>query len=158
MQLDIKRTIFKIQLRRFILAVVSVTLIILIVFLRYYEEKILGINKTLLIILLIGIYFGYIIIEMIRQPFYIFFTDEGDKLIFRYFSLSIFNRMKSSIEIPKNEFEKYDISKSAYGMKEKIIFFRKTKQGIAKYPPVSITALSKQEKEKLLNTLKRYVK
>jgi hypothetical protein len=44
------------------------------------------------------------------------------------------------------------MKKSFYGMNENIIIYRKTTGGVAKYPGVSITALNKGDKEKMLES------
>ncbi|MBN2349885.1 MAG: hypothetical protein JXJ22_13655 [Bacteroidales bacterium] len=157
MQLDIKRTIFKIQLRRFILAILFAVIIILILFINYYDKKLFGISKVLIVLVIAAVYIGLITYEMVREPNYIYFSDNGDKIIFRYFSLSLFNKQKSSIEIPKSEFYGYELEKKS-GIKEKIILIQKTRLGVAKYPPVSLTGLNEKEKEKLIRTLDIYKK
>ena len=71
----------------------------------------------------------------------------------RYFSPGLFTARKNSIEIPKKEFAGYEIESFFMRYREKVILMRKTGKGVAKYPPVSITALSHSERHDLLISL-----
>lgn len=89
---------------------------------------------------------------------YIYYTNEGDKIIFRYQALNPFIVNPKSIEIPKRSFYKFEFTKSLFGKKTNILFYQKTKDGVAKYSPVSLTALTKKEREELDNSLKGFLK
>jgi hypothetical protein len=69
--------------------------------------------------------------------------------------MGAFTSKKSSIEIGKNEFAGYEIKKQLLGFREKLILKAKTGRGLAKYPPVSITALNLKEKKSLFQALDR---
>ena len=86
---------------------------------------------------------------------YIYFNDETNKIILRYYSMHPLSQAKRSIEIPRDSFSKYEIAESLFGIKTKIILYQKVKGGVYKYPPVSISALSPAEKEQLIQSLNR---
>jgi hypothetical protein len=71
--------------------------------------------------------------------------------------MRIFSGKKSTIEIHKEDFVKFQINSSLFKMREYLIVYQKLKKGIAKYPPISITGLSKKDKAKLINQLSLYI-
>jgi hypothetical protein len=99
-----------------------------------------------------------LIIYLIIGYHYIYFSDQGDKVVFRYQSLNPFFSNALSIEIPKNSFAKFEIRKSLFGIKHKITLYQKSTGGDAKYPSVNISALSKVQKQALIQSLNALVK
>jgi hypothetical protein len=65
----------------------------------------------------------------------------------------MFTSQKNSIEIPKKDFAGYVLDSFFLRYREKITLLRRTGKGLAKYPPVSITALDPHERDMLLHTL-----
>jgi len=84
------------------------------------------------------------------------FMDTGNKIILRYYPLHPFHDKFKSIEIPKDQFSHFQIKKGIFNLRTQIILFQKTDRGVAKYPPVSITSLSKKDKDSLLLLLLKY--
>jgi hypothetical protein len=91
----------------------------------------------------------------LRQFHYVYFSDAGERIVLRYFSMGAFIYKKHSIEIGKSEFIGYEMQKQLFGLREKLILKARTGKGLAKYPPVSITALTRKEKENLIQALDR---
>lgn len=94
-----------------------------------------------------------LVLYMIIGYNYIYFSDEGDKVILRYQSLNPFISNPMSIEIPKKSFAKFEISSSLFGVKKKITLYQKTSGGHAKYPSVNIASLTKVQKQSLAASL-----
>lgn len=63
---------------------------------------------------------------------------------------------KNSISIPKSSFAGFKTEKKNMGLSSGIILFQRIGQGVAKYPPIYITAIPKEQKEKMLYLLGRY--
>ena len=63
---------------------------------------------------------------------------------------------KNSVEIDKKSFSGYKIETRFFGLIQSITLFQKFKEGVAKYPPVYISALSREEKAKVVRSLNRY--
>ncbi|MBN2481316.1 MAG: hypothetical protein JXB19_06235 [Bacteroidales bacterium] len=152
MILDISRTIIRKNLVNFISTIVFIIIIILLLFVPIYNI-IKGVNNSLLAIFIAAAYFIYAVYNNFRNYNYIYFNNESEKLILRYFSPNIFTSRKNSIEIPKNEFAGYKLHSFFMRYREKIILYRNTKKGLASYPPVSITALSNAERYAMLRAL-----
>jgi hypothetical protein len=155
MVIDIKRTVIKIQLRRFITVLLFIAIIVFLLT-GIVKEKLWELSKYQWSMFVAALYLLTLIIDNVLEPYYIYYSDEGKKIIFRYFSLGFFNRRKSSIEIPKEQFVGFRIEKSLFGFKEKIILMQHVKNIDAKYPSVSLWALSKTEKHNLTESLKSH--
>ena len=158
MILDIRRTVIKKKLRSFFMTIAVILIIVLVLFTNLYDEDAMNVSKALMTFIIIGVYLLFIIFNILRDFNYIYFNDEGDKLVLRYFSLSIFTQKKNSIEIPKRSFAGYKIEKSVAGLKEKLILLQKLENRIAKYPAVSITALTSKQKSDVVNSLNIFSK
>lgn len=154
MQIDLRRTAIRMRLRGLAMAFIFAALIMTILLSELLDKPLLGIGKAQAIYLLTGIYILAVIYNYIRDYHYIYFSDEGNKLILRYYSMRPLSQAKRSIEIPKGTLSRYELKSSLLGLRQKLILFQKVKGGVYKYPGVSITALAEEEKKKLLQALR----
>ncbi len=155
MIIDLKRKVIKIQLRRFITLIVFIVLVLLVLLMLDYNQKYFGLSRYQLAIIFAAIYVAFVIYQAILELNYIYFSDQGDRIILRYFSMSFYNDKKQSIEIPKEAFCGYEIRTSLGGLKKKLILYERVNNKDAKYPPVSISALSKNQILNLIAALDR---
>ncbi len=156
MILDIKKTILRQNISSFVATIVFVLLIVVLLFVPFHNNLIPGVTNNLLA-LFMGMAYGLnALFRAFRKFNYIYYNDESDKLVLRYFSPNLFTSKKNSIEIPKKEFSGYALTGFFMGYREDLILQRKTPKGIASYPPVSITALTMQEKHDLLISLEKH--
>ena len=158
MIIDIKRSVIKIQLRRFITIFLFIALILAFLLTGIVHERLWGLTKYKWSMIIAGLYILVLIIDNLLEPYYIYFNDEGKKIILRFFSLGFFNRKKSSIEIPKDQLSGFEIKKSLFGLKQKLVLIQQVKNINAKYPAVCLWALSSTEKDNLLKALSSYSK
>jgi hypothetical protein len=86
---------------------------------------------------------------------YIFFSPDGSKIILRYMPLQPFLYGTYSIEIPKQEFVKYEVKTTNFGLRTSIILYQKTERGLSKYRPISLASLQKSERRDMLEVLDR---
>jgi hypothetical protein len=156
MTLDTKRNVIKNQLRRLITIVVYAFFLTIIILVGNRNYDFLGIGKYQLAIILTVIFTVLFILEALLELNYIYFSDDDDRIVFRYFSMSFLNKKKNSIEIPKDRFRGYILMKSLMGYKKKIILKQQIKDIEAKYPAVSISALNKDQTARLIKALDRY--
>jgi hypothetical protein len=155
MIIDIKRTILKKTVGKFITLIVMAISLCLLLFIPFRSEFIKGVSNDLLAVFIAAAYIIYILYETLRNYNYVYFNDESDKIVLRFFAPNMFTSKKNSIEIPKKEFSGYTIESFFMGYRERIIFTRRTSKGIANYPPVSITALNHDERHDLLIALEK---
>lgn len=157
MVIDIKRTVIRTQLRRFITLIVVTLIMLMIVLLGNLQNDFLGINKYQWGLIVGLIYIISLMVEGALELNYIYFSDDEDLIIFRYFSMSVFSRKKNSIEIPKDKFGGYKIVSSMGGFKKQIILYQQLKKEKAKYRPVSITGMNKEQITLLTNALDKHM-
>ncbi len=84
---------------------------------------------------------------------YFYFSNNNKNLVFRFYSLRNMYGKPKTIEISKSGFWKYDITSSFFNKKESLVLYQKTPKGIAKYPPISLTLLTKNQKTDLKRAL-----
>lgn len=158
MIIDTKKKVISIQLRRLITFLVYGLAIIIIMLSFNRNIPFLGLTKYHWVIVLTFVLILSLVLESLLELNYIFFSDDKNKLTLRYFSLGYFNRKKTSIEIPIQEFVDYDIEEYLWGFKHKLILHRLYKNQVAKYPAVSISMLNKERRMNLIQALDHYKK
>ncbi len=158
MILENRKTAIKVRLRTFVATVVFATIISIIYTTRILNSTVLGLTKHQFTIFFALIYIFLLLYSYFLNLNYIYYSDNGYSIIFKYYSLRIFSNRKNSIEIPKKDFIQYDFEKKIFNLKENLVLYQRIKTGVAKYPPISISSLTKEEKIKLKKALSRYVK
>ncbi len=156
MEIENKNKTIKINQMRYVAVIIFLPLIVLLLTSDAIDDTFWGLNKYYWAIVLTLIYIGLNIYEHIRDYNYIYVDDSEEKILFRYISLQPFKNRKYSIEIEKSKFYKYKIVRSFLNIRKYIILYVKTPHGIAKYPPISITALDEDSMNKLKKLLNQY--
>ena len=148
-----------IKIQRLTLFGASVALLAFIA-LTYFERLIkyplLGMSDTAWTIMLIIIYLIIVFMPWIRKYQFIYYSDEGDSIIIRYFESGIFGGRKNSVEINKKTFSGFKTDSGLLGLVQSITLFQQYKEGVAKYPPVYISALSRKERKKVIKSLRLF--
>jgi hypothetical protein len=153
MKFDNSRTIISIRIRLFTVTVLLIAYLIVVYFAHIIKFPVFGMSETVVTTILICIYLLFAIYPMVLDYQYISYSDEGDTLVFRYFTSGIAGVKKNSVEINKADFAGYRVDKKLFGLKKSISLFRQLPQGVARYPPIYITILSRRERARLLNSL-----
>lgn len=156
MQFDNKQGTYRIWLQKFITAVVLTPLILMFSFSNYFNYLFWGIARGFWIGFFCLLWVSVILYHRLSSPYYIEYSDNGNKITLRYFPVKPFNQKKHSIEIPKNKFTKFEIVKgSRYNS---LVLYQNFKKGVGKYPPISLSALSKENLRMLKKSLSQHVK
>lgn len=145
------------RIKLFAVTVVLIGWLILAYASGLIKFPLLGLSDTVWTVFFAGFWLFLVILPLVLNYQYIFFSDETEKLIIRYFNAGIAGGKKNSLEIDKRAFAGYKTESKFFGLITKITLFQKFREGVAKYPPVYLSALSKEEKSKLLNILSSYV-
>lgn len=143
------------RIQKSIALLVLVIAIGMIYFANILPTRTFGYSRNEIAIFILVIFTLFFLYHYLRNHNYIYYSDTGNKFILRYFSLRPLEDKKNAIEFNKKEFHKYEIKKSLSGMNENIIIYRKTSKGVAKYPPVSITALDKETRSRILSSFEK---
>ncbi len=156
MKLTNKKETYRIWLQKFVATVIYTPLILVFFFSDYFDKPFIGLERPLLIIIVTILYLSVIIYHHLLNPYFLFYSDHGDKLTFRYYPIRAFNQKKQSIVIPKEKFVKYEIEKKFMG--EKLYLFQQNRKGVAKYPPVSLSGLGTDDRNRLKGSLNQYLR
>ena len=137
MKIDNQKSIYRIWLRKMVFTIVFTASIVIVMFLKIFDKPESPITKYHLIIAISAVFIVISIINMLRNPYYFYFDDRNDVLVFRYYPVGLFNSRKNSVEIPKQHFVKFETSKFFLGMEEKLVLYQNYRNKVAKYPPIS---------------------
>ena len=109
-------------------------------------------------LILVSLYVIIMVVTYSLNRNYIYFNDDGDSIILRYYPIRPIARKKSAIQIPKGSFVKFEIRRSVFGLKKTLYLYQRIKNKIARYPAIGLSALNKKELESIENQLRQYVR
>ncbi|HNR43227.1 MAG TPA: hypothetical protein PKL65_13425 [Bacteroidales bacterium] len=156
MTLDNSKTIISLRIKLFAATVIFLAFIVLTYVAKKINYPLLGMTDTAWTVILASCYAFLMFLPMYLNYQYVYFSDEGENIVFRYFNAGIVGGRKNSVEINKKAFSGYQIEKKLFGLRTSIILYTQLKQGIAKYPPIHISALKRVEREKIMKILNAY--
>ena len=156
MTFDNSRTIISLRIKLFGATIVFLTYIVLTYIAEMIKYPLLGMSDTAWTLILVGLYLFFAFLPMFLNYQYFFFSDEGEKIVIRYFPAGIVGGRKNSIEINKKTFSGYKTESKFFGLILSIILYQQLKEGVARYPSVYISALSGEERTKVFRTLNLY--
>ncbi len=88
---------------------------------------------------------------------FIYFTDDDkEHLVFRFYHIKLIGKKYTTYKIPMQLYAKYEILHT--NKLPELVLFQTQGRKLAKYPPISLTALSKEELNILTETLDTYKK
>jgi len=158
MTFDNSKTIIGVRIKLFAVTVILIAYLILAYVSNFIEFPLLGMSDTAWTVILTVLWIFLIIIPMFLNYQFVFFSDDTEKIIIRYFNAGIVGGRKNSVEIDKRAFVGYKLEKRFFGLISSLTLFQKFSEGVAKYPPVYISALTREEKLKLFKLLDSYAK
>ncbi len=156
MTFDNSKTIIRLRLRLFIATLVMLVYVFVVYYGKQLRFPVFGIEESLATFVLTTAYLLLAFLPLLLKYKYIYFSDDGTSIIFRYYSVGLFSGNKNSVEIPKEEFAGYRIKKPFPGLVISIILYRRMRNKVASYSPVYISSLSKSEINKIKKTLNKY--
>ncbi|HUX94736.1 MAG TPA: hypothetical protein VMV47_03310 [Bacteroidales bacterium] len=156
MKLDNSKTIISFRIKLFVVTVLFLTYIILSYSAKVFKLTLFGWSDTLWTIILAGVWLFIAFAPMIINYHYVSYSDEDESIVFRYFSAGIVGGRKNSVEIDKRTFAGYKTEKKLFGLIRTITLYQHFREGVAKYPPIYISALDKEERSKVVRSLNLY--
>jgi hypothetical protein len=153
MTFDNSKTIINLRIKLFVATVLLLTYLALAYVAKLIKFPLLGMSDTVWTIFFVAIWVVLAFLPMFLNYQFISYSDEGDNIIFRYFATGFISGNKNSVEINKASFSGYKIEKKFFGAIQSIVLFQKVQYGIAKYPPVYISSLTREEKAKVIKSL-----
>lgn len=156
MKIENQKNVYRIWLSKMIITIVFTLGVVVFMFIKQGNPEEVVINKYYFVAALALVYLLVNLVRSMRNPYYLEFDDNGDVLIFRNYPISIFNSRKNSFEIPKQQFVKYEIQKYFFRLEEKLIIYQLYRNKVAKYPPIPLSAVNREDRRKLKETLDKY--
>lgn len=156
MTFDNGRTIIRLRLRLFIVTLLMLVYVYVVYYGKQLRFPLFGIEESMATLVLTAAYLLLAFLPLLLKYKYIYFSDDGTSIIFRYYSVGLFSGNKNSVEIPKDEFIDYKIRKPFPGLVSSILLYRRIRNSVASYSPVYISSLSKSEINKIKTALNKY--
>ncbi len=153
MTFDNTKQIISIRIKLFIATVLILTYLAVVYLIKLIKFPVLGLGDVAWTIILISIYLIVFFIPVILNYQFVSYSDDDDNIVLKYFNARMAGGKKNSMKIYKTAFAGYKTGSRLFGLDKSIILFQKVGQGIAKYPPVHISALSKDQRNKLIRAL-----
>ena len=120
---------------------------------RVIKFPLLGINQTIWTLFVLVLFIAIMFLPALLKFQYIYFSDEGDTIIFRYYTAGIIEGKKNSIEINKKTFSGFSLETRFPVLIQSLTLYQQLQQGVATYPPVYISSLKRDEREKIIKSL-----
>ncbi len=84
---------------------------------------------------------------------YIFYSDDGDKLVIKTYPVGLFTSSRHTYLIPKKDFARAELKYSLWGLRRALLIYQWTGKHLAKYPPLYINSLPQEDQKRILLSL-----
>lgn len=153
MTLDNSKTIISGRIRLFFATIALLAWVGVAYVARLVKKPILGVDDSIWTLALVFIWIVVAFWPLILSYQYVFFSDDGPCLVFRYFPAGITGGRKNTVEINKASFAGYKVETKTFGLRKSLILFQKVPSGMAKFPPIYISALTKNQYLQIITSL-----
>lgn len=157
MTFDNTKQIISIRIRLFIATVLILAYLAVTYLIGRIKFPVLGLSETAWTIILIAIYLFIFFIPIMLNHQFISYSDDDENIVIKYFNAGIGGGKRNSIRIYKTAFAGYKTESRLFGLDKSLILYQKVGQNVAKYPPVHISALSKEQRNKLIKSLNDHI-
>jgi len=157
MTFDNTKQIISIRIRLFIATVLILAYLAVTYLIGRIKFPVLGLSETAWTIILIAIYLIIFFIPIMLNHQFISYSDDDENIVIKYFNAGIGGGKKNSIRIYKTAFAGYKTESRLFGLDKSLILYQKVGQNVVKYPPVHISALSKEQRNKLIKSLNDHI-
>jgi len=158
MTINNSKTIIGYKLLQLFITIFFIALFSLLYTTSLIPTPLLGLDRGQIGISLLVLYILFMVYHFGLNLNYIFYSDDGMKIILRYYSIKIYAKKHQSVEISKKDFHHYEIRRGFLYLRPELVLYIQMKKGVGKYPPVSIAALKPRQRRALAESLDRYVK
>jgi hypothetical protein len=111
-------------------------------------------DKTEAAIISIGVFSLWYLYFHVADYLFIEFRNENDKIVLRYYkAISFGNPRFNEIEFPQQMLRKAIFENSVFGKLSDVTLVVKTKRGVAEYPSVSLSAVKREDRQKISDSL-----
>jgi hypothetical protein len=104
----------------------------------------------------IGVFSLWFVFFLVADYQFIEFSDENNKIRLRFYKAIGFGSPKfNEIEFPHHVLKDAFFDNSIFGKMSDLTLAVRTKRGVAEYPSISLSAVSKADRQKIFNALDR---
>jgi hypothetical protein len=153
MVIDNSKVVIRDRMMMYIMAISLTVIIPLICLSDFFNNPVLGLSREIYVIIVCAVYVLFNLYRFFLNMNFFYFNDQSEKIVIKYYSLRPFMQKRRSIEILKGSLVKYQIIRSFVGRKKGLLLYQKIKNNTAKYPPISLSALNKEEYKNLVMAL-----
>jgi len=157
MQFDNQKTVIRSFLRKMLITIIIGTTIIIVLMVNFFNKPFYGLDRYTIVLILTGLYIVIMLISYSMNRNYIYFNDNGETIILRYYPIRPILRKKRVIEIHKASLVKFEIRKNFFGLKKTLYLYQGMKNKVARYPAIGLTALNKKELESIESGLSQHI-
>lgn len=157
MKIDNQRNTYRIWLSRLVMTIIFALVILVLVFVSWFDNLESGITKYHIMILISAVYLGINWLNYLKHPYYVSYSDQGEMIVVRYYSVSMFTSRKNSIEIPKQQFVGFELKPFFFKSQRYLILKQNFRGKVAPYPRISLSAMDREDSEMMLQSLGKYV-
>lgn len=125
-------------------------------FLGLYSNN-AGVENTISLILGIILLFVFFLLLFVKPEYVYMSIQKNSKLLVRNYTAFPFFRKYKAFEVPLNAVHSFEFSKSFFGKRRSVRILVKTKKSVGKYPWLSLSAVSKNEINKMTESLNKLV-
>jgi hypothetical protein len=157
MLIDNQRNTYRVWLSRLVMSMVFALIILAIVFLPWFDETEFWLTKYHVAIFISAIYILVNWISFLKRPYFVSYNDHGEMIVVRYYPVSMFTSRKNSIEIPIKQVVKYELKPFFLRSQHYLILHQNFREKVVPYPRISLSAMEKEDREKMLKSLDKYI-
>jgi hypothetical protein len=156
MTFDNSKRIINLRITFFLATILLLAYLAVAYVAKLIKFPLFGVSDTVWTLILVGVWVILTFMPMFLNYQFVSYSDDSEKIIFRYFTSGFVSGKKNSVEIDKRSFSGYSVRSGFFGLVQSIILYQKFNEGEAKYPPIYISALSREEKAKVIRSLKTH--
>jgi hypothetical protein len=153
MTLNNSRSVINLKIIRRTAIILFLAFVLLGYIAKVIKFPLLGINQIIWTLFVLVLFIAIMFLPALLKFQYIYFSDEGETIIFRYYTAGIIEGNKNSIEINKRTFSGFSMETRFLGLIKSLTLYQQLQQGVATYPPVYISSLKRDEREKIIKSL-----
>jgi len=156
MTLNNSRSVINLKITRRISIILLLAFLLLTYVARIIKYPVLGMSQLFWTILIVACFAVIVFLPVILNFQYVYYSDEGDRIVFRYYTTGFIAGKKNSIEINKRTFSGFTFDKKLFGLIQSVTLYQQIRKNVAKYPPVHISGLKRVERAKIIKSLSSF--
>lgn len=137
-------------------AFITITLATVGIMTDFYSDYLFPVPGEYYSVFFVLVFILYLVYRGQLKYHFIAFSDEGNKIVLRYYRFGGITQKYRSFEIVKSALYSFEIHRYFFGRRSELVIYQRTPKGIAKYPPVPLTALTPPQVSALTQILSAY--